>query len=460
MRSLRTQLTLAIVLAVFLTVALISILSNTLINKQFETYMLEHQKEKITGMVATLAAQYNSETGAWDATSVYTLGMYYLNDGYIIKLSDKNGGTVWDAEHHDMTLCSQIMGDIARRMEAYGNSGEFVSAELPLIQNGQSVGSVSLRYMGPYFLSENDFSFLGALNLILVCIGLFSLLFALGAGWLLARRISRPVTKTADIARSIAAGNYSVRFEGKTKTKELHDLVSSVNNLADALARQENLRRQLTADVAHELRTPLTTLGAHLEAMLEGVWEPTARRLKSCHEEILRLCKMVADLELLEHAESAHYKLDKTPVDLLALAGSVCGNFAGACHNKNLRLTIHGDRSEICVDKDRISGVITNILSNAVKYTPDGGNIRITVEDSADTSVLYIEDEGIGIPESELPFIFERLYRADKSRNRNTGGAGIGLAIVKSVILAHNGTVTAQSAPDKGSRFTITLPKR
>ena len=351
------------------------------------------------------------------------------------------------------------MDDISIRMDKYGTAGAFVTQEYTLTQNGQTVGSVSIRFYGPFFLNESDVVFLDALNLLLMVIGIASLLLSFVVGGLLARRIARPITKTAEIAKQIAAGHYDIHFEGQTRTRELNNLISTLNYLADALAKQENLRKQLTADVAHELRTPLTTLGSHLEAMIEGVWQPTPERLRSCHEEIIRLGKLVFDLERLERAESVDPKLDKAPVDILLLVHSVCGNFDAELANKNLQLTIDGAASVISVDKDAMSRVITNLVSNAVKYTPQGGQILITIHESVNDVVFVVEDNGPGIPESELPFIFERLYRADKSRNRSTGGAGIGLAIVKSIVVAHGGSVKAENRPELGSRFIVILPK-
>ena len=459
MRSLKTQISLAFVLIVLVTVLLISALSNVLIRRRFEAYVLSQQNARTQAIVDNLGMQYDTLTGSWSHDAVYTLGMYALYDGYIIKVYDRDGLLVWDAENHDMARCQQVMDDISLRMKQYGNAGGFVSQAYTLTQNGQEAGSVSIRFYGPYFLSESDVVFLNALNLLLMVTGLASLLLSLVTGALLARRIARPITKTADIAKEIASGRYDIHFEGRTRTKELDNLVSALNYLADALAKQENLRKQLTADVAHELRTPLTTLGSHLEAMIEGVWQPTPDRLRSCHDEILRLGKLVADLERLERAESADPKLDKAPVDMLALTRSVCGNFDAELANKGLQLAIEGEAPVIPADRDAVSRVITNLVSNAVKYTPQGGQILVSVREEAQNCVFTVEDNGTGIPENELPYIFERMYRADKSRNRNTGGAGIGLAIVKSLVTAHGGTVTAENLPDHGSRFTVTLPK-
>lgn len=459
MRKLKTQLSLAFVLIVLITVSIISFLSNVLIYRQFQAYILAEQEAKIQSIVDNLSIQYNSVTNKWNLDSVHTLGMYSLYDGYIVKVSDKNGVNVWDAENHDMSTCQSVMVEITNRMKEHGTIGDFVAHEFNITQNGENVGSVSIEYFGPYFWSEGDFMFLDSLNLLLMVVGVFSLLISFIMAFFLAKRISHPIARTSEIAKQIASGNYDIQFEGQTKTRELYNLVTSINFLANALSKQEKLRKQLTADVAHELRTPLTTLGSHLEAMIEKVWEPTTERLKSCHEEILRLGKIVMDLESLERVESNNLKLNKTPIDLLGLTHSVCVTFDGELSNKNLKLEIDGTASIVSIDKDRFSGVISNLVSNAVKYTPDGGQIRVLIQDFPEESMFVIEDNGMGIPEDELPFIFERFYRADKSRNRKTGGAGIGLAIVKSVVTAHGGSITAQNSSQGGCVIAIRLPK-
>lgn len=459
MRSLRTQISLAIMLVVLITVSLISALSNALVKRRFEAYITVQQNIRTSNIVNSLGLQYDPLTDSWSHDAVYALGMSWLYDGYIIKVFDKRGVSVWDAESHDMVRCQQVMDDISVRMEKYGTEGSYISQDYSLIQNMQKVGTVSISYYGPYFFSESDVVFLSALNMLLMVIGVSSLLLALLTGVLLARRIARPIASTAGIARQIAEGNYLIRFEGHIRTRELSDLVSSLNHLSSALARQEDIRKRMTADVAHELRTPLTTLGSHLEMMIEGVWQPTPQRLQSCHDEILRLGKLVVDLERLEKAESEDPHLEKSQVEMLAFTKSVCLNFEGQLAIKDLHLTIDGSASTISADRDSMSSAITNLMSNAVKYTSPGGHIRIGIEDAEESCVFVIEDDGPGIPPDELPYIFERFYRADKSRNRNTGGSGIGLAIVKSLVKAHGGIITAENRQDKGIRFVITLPK-
>lgn len=459
MRSLRAQLSLAISMVVLLTVALLSLVSNLTVNRQFEAYVTEQEKVQSETIVAHLGTAYNSLSQDWNPDFLHTVGMYSLYDGYLLKIYDRAGSVLWDAEHHDMTLCGQIMGEISDRMEKTKSAGGF-SAHTYEIQSGaKTVGSVSVTYYGPFFYSEGEVKFLHTLNAVLLSVGVFALAASLGAGWLLSRRIARPVVKTAAIARQISAGNYGIRFEGTIKTRELNDLAGAVNYLAEALQEQERLRKRLTADLAHELRTPLAAVGAHLEAMLEGIWEPTPDRLRSCHEEVIRLGKLAADLERLARVEGEDLTLRKAPVDLTCAARTVCAALEPEWKGKNLTLTVEGESVTVPADGDRIAQVITNLLSNAIKYTPEQGHIRVSVTHSEQEGILAVEDDGIGIPEEELPLIFERFYRTDRSRSRSTGGAGIGLAIVRSIVTAHGGTVRAEHRDGKGSRFVVTIPK-
>jgi signal transduction histidine kinase len=314
-------------------------------------------------------------------------------------------------------------------------------------------------YFSPYFYNDDDFRFLDSLNVILVGSGIFSLLLAVTVGWLLAWRLSAPIRKTAAIAKQMSGGDYTVRIEDKTSIAELRELMRSVNQLAHSLSQQESLRKRLTADVAHELRTPLTNVATHIEAMMEGVWEPSLERLSSCQEEIERIGKLVRDLENLARVESGNLKLDKTPISLAALAKKMFSSFEVNIAAKKLNVSIEGTCPDILADRNRIQQVLTNLLSNAVKYTPPEGIIRVALADAPGSVLLAVEDNGIGMSQDELPFIFERFYRADKSRNRLTGGSGIGLAVVKSIVEAHGGKVEVESRPNHGSRFQVTLPK-
>jgi signal transduction histidine kinase len=172
-----------------------------------------------------------------------------------------------------------------------------------------------------------------------------------------------------------------------------------------------------------------------------------------------RISRLVRDLESLAKVESGNSKLDRSMISLKELSNNAVLNFEAELKNKELRMSVEGSDSRIFADKYRIDQVLMNLMSNAIKYTPEGGNIDIRISETEDSVILEFEDNGIGIPEEELPLIFERFYRADKSRNRMTGGSGIGLAIVRSIIAAHGGTVEVRSSLNSGTCFTLTFPK-
>lgn len=458
---LKTKLSLTIAFVLLLTVSFISILSNVFINRQFIRYIAKQQEEKTQEIVASLSGYYNSALKTWNANAIQALGMYSIYDGFIIKIYDNHGELLWDAEHHDMSLCADIMKDITQRMETQYPTlnGEFKSRQYDLTQNGTKIGYVTITYYGPYFLSESDFQFLHLLNVILIGTAILALILSILIGYMMAKQITNPLSKTVKAAKQIADGNYEVKITKITRTKELDELTFSINHLAETLKKQESLRKQLMQDVSHELRTPLAAVGMHLEAMIEGVWEPTKERLNSCHEEINRLTKLVQDLENLSKVESENLVLHKSEFDLYEITEKAYHNLKIEMDQKHQSFELTGGSTKVNADKDRIYQVIYNLLSNAVKYTPDNGHILVQTKDTRKHAILSVRDDGIGIPKEELPHIFERFYRADKSRNRKTGGAGIGLAIVKSIVTAHEGTIKAESELGKGSCFTLTLKK-
>ncbi|MGM9605493.1 MAG: ATP-binding protein [Faecousia sp.] len=458
MRKLRTQLSAGFALIVLATVALISLVSNVFISRQFEQYITSQQKIVANDLANGLVFPYDPSSGTWNQEYIHGFGMYALNDGYMIKLHDVQGNVVWDAENHDMTLCHKIMEGISLRMEQT-TQGSLVTQVYPLKLGDVDIGSAEIRYYTPYYTDENAFQFLDALNLILLVVGLVSLLGAVLSGILLSKHICAPILRTTQVTGQIAQGNYAIRLSVHSHTREVEDLTDAVNHMAQTLEYQQRLRKQLTMDVAHELRTPLTNVSTHLEMLLEGVWEPSRERLQRCYDELCRMSQLVSDLQRLHEAEQE----DRTPVfsdvDLLALAKAAAADFEGELAAKNLECSVTGDSCVVAGEEGRLQQVAANLLSNAVKYTGVGGHIRLAVKDAAEYGVLTVEDDGIGIPESDLSLIFERFYRTDRSRSRKTGGVGIGLTIVKAIVTAHGGQVSAENRPEGGSRFTVSLPK-
>lgn len=460
-RKLRTQLSVGFVLIALIIVALISLSANILINHQFEKYIEAQQKTFSDNLAQNLKYQYDTTTKTWNVDYIHGVGMYALNDGYIVKLSDASGKMIWDAENHDIKQCHQLMQAISQRMKEQRPQmqGDFIKHNYTLRNGSSVIGHVTISYYSPYYLNENAFQFLDALNKILLVIGILSILGAAVAALILARRLSTPITNTIDATRAISEGNYQIRVNEKTQTAELAELEQSINQMANALDKQESLRKQLTTDIAHELRTPLANVAAQLEMCLDGVWEPTPERLQSSYDEIGRITTLVDGLQRLSQAENNHLALERAPFDMFALARAVVGDFESELATHKVACVVEGEPSIITADRNRIHQVLINLISNALKYSEPGGKITLSVIDSQKNCTVKVADTGIGMEPEDLPLIFERFYRTDKSRSRATGGAGIGLTIVASIIAAHGGTIDVESEIGKGTTFTIILPK-
>lgn len=460
-RKISTQLAAGFAFIVLITVAVISITANGLISHQFEQYVAQQRKMSSEQLAQSLSFQYHAEDGTWNVDYIHGLGMYALKDGYLIRLSDAEGQVIWDAENHDMTLCHQIMQDIRTQMSQRRPDldGNFTTYRYDLKQNDEVIGYLDVSYYSPYYLNESDFRFLDSLNRILLVVGICAAVAAAAAGAVLAKSLSVPLLKVTEITRKISDGDYGARLETENgQTQEIAALSGAVNHMAESLERQETLRRRLTSDVAHELRTPVANVSLNLEMMLDEVWEPTKDRLQSCYEELGRISGIISDLEKLRQMEAENMNLELEPVNLLELAQAVETAFEPDLKKKKLTCEVSGEAAAVMGDQRRLHQVIFNLVSNAVKYSTEGGSIQIRVKQEKHKAVLIVEDQGIGMAEEELPLIFERFYRTDLSRSRKTGGAGIGLAIVKAIVQAHQGTVTVTSKEGCGSRFTVTLP--
>lgn len=460
--KLSTKLSVGFAFIAFVTVILITLSANILINKQFEEYVAEKQKSFSDEMPLSIEPQYNSETKEWNIDYIHGFGMYALNNGYIIKLYDNNKEIIWDASNHDMTLCHKTMQNISSRMKESRPSldGEFSTHNYELWQNGELVGYLDVSYYGPYYFNDNDFHFLKVLNAIIAVVGVIAVIGAVFAGIIFAKKISVPVVSVTNITKEISNGNYNKKIDTNEDTTEIAQLVQAVNHMSYMLNEQENIRKRLTSDVAHELRTPVANVSANIEAMVEGALEPDNARLESCYNELLRITDIISDLEKLRQIENEKLVLERTSVDVKELCESVIQAFKAQLESKQISCTVNADHVSLMADRNRLYQVMANLISNAIKYTQNGGCINVDVVDNKDFVAISVKDNGIGINESDLPFIFERFYRTDKSRNRTTGGAGIGLAIVKAIVLAHGGEVSVESEEGVGSTFKVVLPQK
>ncbi len=284
------------------------------------------------------------------------------------------------------------------------------------------------------------------------------LTLAVGVSYLLTRRVLAPLADMSAVTERIATGDYASRVHTNSRD-EVGALARSFNRMADDLERIEQLRKTMVSDVAHELRTPLTNVRGYLEGMKDGVVQPTPEIFDMLQEEVLRLVNLVADLSQLTRADAAHKYLTREPVDLPNLTAEVLELFQPRFDAKGITVQMRGEpgQKSLAADRDQLLQVVRNLIQNAWQYTPAGGAVTIAYEPDAHGMRFVVSNSGDGIPKDDLPLIFERFYRVDKSRSRESGGAGIGLAIVKQLVEAHGGQVGAESDAES-TRIWFTVP--
>ncbi|AMV70839.1 hypothetical protein JCM30471_26470 [Desulfuromonas carbonis] len=303
--------------------------------------------------------------------------------------------------------------------------------------------------MDKYMVSptETHHAFLTAIHETLIWASLAALLLAFVLSFLLTRRVLQPLAAMTAATREVAAGNFAARVTA-VGSDEVAEVAAAFNRMADALERLEALRKTMVADVAHELRTPLTNLRGYLEGLADGILPPERETLVMLQQETLRLVHLVDDLGQLARADAARAYLRREPVDLPAAVTQLLRLDRPRFEGRGLTVTSRfaPGTEWVAADRDKLLQALRNLLENAWKYTPVNGQVAVSAERVAAGVRVTVANSGSGIPAADLPFIFERFYRADPSRSRAAGGAGIGLAIVKELIEAHGGTVGAESS--------------
>ena len=274
---------------------------------------------------------------------------------------------------------------------------------------------------------------------------------------LIAQTLSRPLSRIRAGAELIERGDLDARVP-PGGDREVRAVAHALNRLAETLEHEEEVRKESVADLAHELRTPVGGLLSRIEAAQDGVLADDQRNLEAMREEALRLTRLLDDLDRLAAAERPGLLLDKRPVDLAAVGERAAEQLGPAFAEKQIELQTDLGEAGVDGDEDRLLQIATNLLSNAARYTEPGGRARLSVRRRERSVVMEVDDAGSGIEPGDLPHIFKRFWRADKSRSRATGGAGIGLAIVQELVLAHDGKIDVDSAPGEGARFRVTFP--
>ncbi|MDP2936005.1 MAG: ATP-binding protein [Dehalococcoidia bacterium] len=504
MRSIHLKLTLSFLLVIVVAVGLVAVTANLGAQGQFATYLERGPTIVRLDRAVALLTSYYLRSGRWEGVQGVLEYLASSQAGRLV-LTDGKGRVLADSSQElaGRTINETSLGEAAavfvdnRQVgmvhylpsqeqarpwwESYGLARRQTITPEPLppqarggMMGSGMTGGLSFEGMDQMMgnwqspdsvVGTTEKDYLSGLNNSLWLGGLGAALVALALGVLSARRISRPVRRLVEASSRIATGDLSQRVEVASRD-ELGQLAVSFNTMAENLERNEEARRHLMADIAHELRTPLTVLRGNLEGMLDGLIPMNKDTVATLQQETQLLSRLVSDLQEISLAEAGRLELHRSRTDLAVLARQSCDKMAPQAQEKGiaLNMTAAQDALEVEIDVDRINQVMANLLSNALRHTPSGGQIRVSVEQVREGPslclIVSVSNTGPGISREDLPYIFDRFYRADRSRSRSTGGTGLGLAIVKQLVEAHGGRVWVESQPGHGATFRFTLPVR
>lgn len=408
------------------------------------------------GYVNKVTAAYNSRVGhqvghiyidqGWKGVGPYVQGLAEASNLQIV-VADLQGRIVVDTD-----------GKLVGASIASSKLRDATSSPI-LLPDNASIGTI---YFKPLDQGLSK-TFLAEMDQALVWGAGIGVLVALALSLLLARRIVGPIERQIAVARKMEQGDLSQRIDNPG-SGEVAELARAFNSMADGLERGQRLRQNMVADIAHELRTPLHNVLGYLEMLRDGVTEPTTETIASVYDEASMLKRLVDDLQQLALAESGQLRLVREPVSPALLLKQAAVAVAGPeAAEKGIDVVVEApdDLPEVVVDEGRISQVLRNLVSNAVAFSPRGGRISLEARcvDRPHKAVeIVVTDAGPGIAKDDLPYVFERFYRSDRSRARATGGAGLGLTIAKELVEAHGGAIRAESEPGRGACFRFTLP--
>jgi len=395
------------------------------------------QRTELTQAIAAAAGASWAQASSWKSADLAQTLELASSTGADAEILDGSGSPVASSA----------------RFAAQAGMAEFSA---PVVVAGRRVGTAIARFSGSGLGTADHALRTALVRAVAAAAGLAALL-ALLSGLALARRLTRPVGQIISVTRAMGRGERDARVGDVRAPSELREMATALDQMADMLDRNEQVRRDLVADVAHELRTPVAVLQAGHEALVDGFAEPTPDQLASLRDEVLRLARMVDDLQTLAAADAAAIQLARRPCDLAAIAATAADSLAGRFNAAGITLERHLEPAEVLADARWMHHAITNLLTNALKFSRPGGTVTIDTGVAGAEATLQVTDTGIGIPAADLPRIFDRFWRGQQASQ--TSGSGIGLAIAAELARAHGGTLTAASEPGVGTRMTMRLPR-
>ena len=439
----RLSLTLKLVIAFSLLIALvigtITYVATYTTKAKFDQFLTRDQLREYNRNLSSLANYYKDNNGWIGVQSLINeMGDNKTNSVVLTGLQGQVLGK------HNGDLLEDISGSQESWLAGTVTVDSKPVAKLYLMRKGKSP-------IASAFIDSVSQSVLLA-GLVAGIAGLLMVLF-------FSRTIVGPLKKLTAVVKELPEGKLTQRVDVRCRD-EVSDLASAFNTMVEELRKNEKLRQDMVSDIAHELRNPTANLQGYLESMKDGIMEPNREILESLYEESKLLHKLIEDLQDLAKAEAGELQLDVKSVSLNDLINQTVDSVRHKLEEKNLSLSVDGlsENGVIRVDVRRVCQVLRNLLENAVRYSYDGGQITISAETEQDKQVVKVSDNGMGILKDDLPYVFERFYRADKSRSRSTGGSGLGLTISKQIIEAHGGEITVDSQEGEGTTFTFWLP--
>jgi signal transduction histidine kinase len=464
LRSLWVKLLAGFLLVAVAAVGLVGVLANQSTTHQFELYVGQGRRQRAERVAPSVAAYY-AQTGSWTGVD----GWLSTQGAALLQSAGRGQGT--GQGQGSSSTERLIVADANGRVIADSQGtlvGEKLSAgELalgaPLTVGGQVVGTL-LMPAEPAATEPLEREFLSRVNQSLLWAGLAATALALVLGLVLARQLTAPLRALTQAAKRLAHRGADPALVGETPQVEIRtqdeigELGQAFNQMSESLAHQETLRRNLMADIAHELRTPLSVMRGDLEALLDGVYQPTPEALASLQEETLLLSRLVDDLRALALAEAGKLQLKRENIDLGELLAAVVASFDLLAQSQGqiLSLDLPTDLPLVEADPQRVRQVVANLVSNALRHAArPGSQVRISAVQEPGQVEVSVSDDGPGIPPDDLAHIFDRFWQGDRARAE---GSGLGLAIARELVRAHGGQIWVDSTPGQGTTFRFTLP--
>ncbi len=450
MKTIRRKISILLVACSLAAIVLTMMIVNYTINDIFEEYMVNVQNKRYERIVTYLEEEYKKE-GQWNETSGIELMHEAYMGNYNLTLYDKNKNPVWGMNPMD------IRNKIHLENMKVQDQGVYTTKKFELKYSGEVVGYVEVGQYAALLMTEEDVMFKASINKGIALSGIITLLIITAASLYFSKQFSAPIKEVSNMSVRLSKGEFKEKSSVKTDIEEIENLKNSINILAEKLNNQDMLRRRLVSDISHELRTPLNVLQNNLEAMIDGVFPVSHDRLAHLNDEIIRFGKLLNNLEKLKEFESESLKLNFKSINLLYMLENLYNDFLTEAKHKNIELEFikeEGTNYFILGDADKLKQVFINLVNNAVKFTGVNGKISIKIYNEEKKIFVEVQDNGIGIKREDLPFIFEHLYRGDKSRHE-TEGSGIGLTIAKNILDMHSASIEVESEEGKGSLFKI-----